>query len=114
MSQTIGYILLTLVGQVLVWFQSNSQLFWDFWKERFFLSAIIYGIPASIMFWWATTLGYKHFGSLWSVRFITFGLSYITFPIMTYIFADESWLTPKTMVCTLLSFVIIAIQFYWK
>ena len=114
MIQIIPIVLLTILGQVLVWFQSNSQLFWDFWKDRFILSALIYGIPSSITFWYATTLAYKHFGNLWSVRFLVFGLSYITFPIMTYVFAGESWLTPKTMVCTLLSFVIIAIQFYWK
>jgi hypothetical protein len=114
MTQIISFILLALLAQVFVWFQSNSQLFWEFWKDRFLLSALVYGIPASILFWYTTTLAYKHFGNLWSVRFLMFGLSYITFPLLTYIFAGESWLTPKTVVCTLLSFVIIAIQFYWK
>lgn len=114
MTNTILFVLLAMTAQVFVWFQSNSQLFWDFWKDRYLLSALVYGIPSSILFWYTTTLAYKHFGNLWSVRFLMFGLSYVTFPIMTYTFAGESMLTPKTIVCTLLSFVIIAIQFYWK
>jgi hypothetical protein len=114
MPEIIAIILLAIAGQVFVWFQSNSQLFWEFWKDRYLLSAFVYGIPSSILFWYTTTLSYKHFGNLWSTRFLMFGLSYITFPIMTYMFANESMLTPKTIVCTLLSFVIIAIQFYWK
>jgi hypothetical protein len=114
MINIILIIVLAMAAQIFVWFQSNSQLFWEFWKDRFILSAFLYGIPSSIFFWFTTTLAYKEFGSLWSVRFLTFGLSYITFPIMTYLFAGESMLTPKTIVCTLLSFVIIGIQLFWK
>jgi hypothetical protein len=114
MIDVIPIIVLTMIAQIFIWFQTNSQLFWEFWKDRYLLSATLFGIPASILFWYTTTLSYKHFGSLWSVRFLMFGLSYITFPIMTAVFAGETMFSPKTIICTMLSFVIIAIQFYWK
>ena len=114
MIEVLTFVLLAMTAQVFVWFQSNSQLFWEFWKDRYLLSAALFGVPSSILFWYTTTLAYKHFGNLWSVRFLMFGLSYVTFPLMTYFLAGESFLTPKTIVCTMLSFVIIGIQFFWK
>jgi hypothetical protein len=43
-----------------------------------------------------------------------FGVSYLTFPILTYLILKESMFTPKTMACVFLSFCIIGIQIFWK
>ena len=49
-------------------------------------------------------------GSVWTARFVFFGLSYLVFPISAYLFLNESPFTLKTALCTLLSILIIAIQ----
>ena len=67
------------------------------------------GIPISYFFWLATKWGYEGFGSLWSIRFLGFATSMMTFPIMTYLYLGEA-ITLKTAVTILLSVVIMAIQ----
>ena len=69
-------------------------------------------IPISYLYFYAWT----HFvnvsnGSVWSARFIFFGLSYFVYPIMAYVFLNESPFTVKTALCTLLSVIILVIQY---
>jgi hypothetical protein len=114
MSNIILAILLTIAAQAFAWLQSNSQFIWEYWKDKPFVSSVVYGIPSSILFWYATNYSYKHFGALWNTRFLVFGLSYVTFPLMTYMLAGESVFTAKTLTCIGLSFFILFLQFYWK
>ena len=51
---------------------------------------------------------------LWGQRYLIFGMSYLTFPILTWHFMNESMFTTKTLLCTFLAFVIVGIQFFWK
>ena len=37
------------------------------------------GIPISLLFWYATKIGYIGFGNLWAVRFMGFATSMLTF-----------------------------------
>tara|TARA_R110000824_G_C14960738_1_gene651962 strand:+ start:142 stop:495 length:354 start_codon:yes stop_codon:yes gene_type:complete len=110
---TIGSIFL-LLGQVLVWFLNNSQFVWEWWKDKPLITCLIYAIPASILFWYGSKYSYAGLGEIWGSRLLGFGLSYLTFPILTYMFMHESMFTPKTLSCVFLSVGIVAIQVFWR
>ena len=88
------YILLTigifLLNNVLIWYQLNSQLVWEWAKGyKSMLLMSLLGVPISILFWYATKWGYIGFGNLWAVRFMGFATSMLVFPIMTYWYLGE-------------------------
>ena len=101
-------------GQTCVWFASNSQVVWHWWSDKPLLAAILFGIPASLFFWHGTKYGFAAMDGLWGPRFLGFGMSYLTFPILTWWLAHESMFTVKTMVCIALSCAIMAIQIFWR
>lgn len=108
------YILLTIViflfNNILIWYQLNSQLVWDWakgYKSMWIMSLL--GIPISLLFWYATKIGYQGFGNLWAVRFLGFATSMMTFPIMTYLYLGEV-ITLKTLISIILSIIIILLQ----
>ena len=67
------------------------------------------GIPISLLFWYATKIGYIGFGNLWAVRFMGFATSMLTFPIMTWLYLGET-ITLKTLITILLAFIIMILQ----
>ena len=108
------YIVLTialfLLNNVLIWYQLNSQLVWDWAKgaKSMWIMSLL-GIPISLLFWLATKWGYIGFGNLWAVRFIGFATSMLTFPIMTWLYLGEA-ITLKTLVTLLLALIIMILQ----
>tara|TARA_R100000353_G_C6479846_1_gene188831 strand:+ start:257 stop:601 length:345 start_codon:yes stop_codon:yes gene_type:complete len=102
--------LVFLLNNVLIWYQLNSQLVWDWAKGN---SAIIIscllGVPISWLFWYCTKIGYEGFGALWPVRFMGFATSMLTFPILTWYYLGET-ITLKTALTILLSIAIMIIQ----
>ena len=108
------YIVLTvgifILNNILIWYQLNSQLVWDWAKgtKSMWLMALM-GIPISLMFWYATKIGYQGFGNLWAVRFMGFATSMLTFPIMTWLYLGET-ITLKTLITILLAFIIMILQ----
>ena len=110
----IKYIVLSIVTflivNVLVWYQLNSQLVWDWakgYKSMWIMSLL--GIPISLLMWLCTKWGYIGFGNLWAVRFLGFATSMITFPIMTYFYLGEA-ITLKTLITILLAIIIMILQ----
>ena len=103
-----------LVGQINVWFGTNSQLVWKWWSNKPMLAAVLFGVPATICFWYGTKYAFEAMNELWGPRFLGFGMSYVSFPILTWWLLNESMFTTKTMICVLLSFMIMAIQIFWK
>ena len=103
-----------VVGNILAWFQFNSQFVWDWWKDRPILSNLIFAIPMGLCFWYAVKYIVEDTGQLWSSKLIGFGVGNIIFAIFTYIFLKESMFAPKTLLCLFLSAVIISIQIFWK
>ena len=103
-------IILFLICNVLVWYQLNSQLVWDWAKgtKSMWIMALM-GVPISLLFWYATKIGYIGFGNLWAVRFMGFATSMLTFPIMTWLYLGET-VTLKTLVTILLAFIIMLLQ----
>ena len=88
----------------------NSQLVWEWAKgyKSMWLMALL-GIPISLLFWWATKIGYEGFGSLWKIRLLGFGISMLTFPIMTYFYLGEA-MTIKTILTLGLAITIMLLQ----
>ena len=102
------------IAQILVWFQSNSQLVWEWWRDKPILAALVYALPISLLFWYGTKYIYSATTELWTARLLGFGISYLTFPILTYYYLNESMFTTKTLLCTALAVMILLIQVFWK
>ena len=103
-------MILFFLNNIIIWYQLNSQLVWEWAKtsKAMWFSALM-GIPISLLFWYATKIGYQGFGALWPVRFMGFATSMLTFPIMTYFYLGEA-ITLKTAVTILLATVIMILQ----
>jgi len=113
MKIAIG-ILFFVVGNILAWFQFNSQFVWEWWRNKPFLSSLIFAIPMGVCFWYAVNNVVAATDELWASKLIGFGVSNVVFAIFTYLFMGESMFTPKTMSCMTLGALIIAIQIFWK
>ena len=87
----------------LVWISCNLQLIDGFKADKALFISIILAIPISLLAFWATKISYNITGSAWSVRLLAFGVSYLTFPILTWFFLQESPFNLKTMICIILS-----------
>ena len=105
-------VLLYALGQILGWFQLNSQFLWKWWAHRPVVSAFVFGVPTSITFWYAWKTISESTDSVWSARFIGSGTGYLIFPLLTWFLLGESMFTWKTMICLFLSILIILIQIY--
>jgi len=112
----ISGLSLMLVMHTCIWFSTNLQLMNNpEWKERSLTIAICLAIPISLLAFYSTRHLYDALnGTAWGVRLTAFGMSYVTFPILTWLLLHESMFTPKTMTCILLSLIIVLIQVFWR
>ena len=103
-------MILFFLTNIVIWFQLNSQLVWEWAKtsKAMWFSALL-GIPISLLFWYATKIGYEGFGNLWAIRFLGFATSMLTFPVMTYFYLGEV-ITLKTLITILLAIIIMILQ----
>ena len=106
-------IILFAIGNVLAWFQSNSQFIWKWWYDHPISTILIYSIPTSFAFFFGWRYAVESMGTLWSARMLGFGISTIIFGLMTYAIMEES-ITYKTAICLILAIAIILIQILWK
>jgi len=105
--------LLFILAQVLIWYQTNSQFFSNWAKERP-LTLALAGIPISYILIYASKYIVAGFdGLLWPGRLIGFSTGMIVMAILTYTHLGEV-ITLKTTVTLLLAFIIVMIQLYWK
>ena len=104
---------LFVLVHICIWFSTNSQ-FTDikFLSDNAVIIAVMLSIPISLIGLYASKFGYQATGSVWTVRFLAFGTSYLIFPVLTWVLLGESMLTSKTIICTLLSIAIILTQLY--
>ena len=107
-------LLFYLIGHILAWFQFNSQFVWSWWKDKAFLSVLIYAIPMCLCFYYGTRCFVTETDSLWTARLSGFGLGIAIFSLMTYFFMGESPFTFKTISCIVLAFLIVTIQIFYK
>ena len=111
--QVINLLLLFIALHIVVWYSANLQLVVDDQSKMLLISVLI-GVPASVLAFYATKIGHAYYDSLWTVRLIGFGASYLIFPVMTYFYLGESPFNTKTMICVALSFMIIGVQLFWN
>ena len=112
MTMYLG-ILLFFLGQVLGWFQLNSQYISEWWRDKPIVAAFLIGVPTSIAFWYAWRMIVETTGSVWAARFIGSSTGLIIFPMLTWSLLGESMFTAKTIICLSLAVLIIVIQLVW-
>ena len=99
-----------LIGiQVVIWFQLNAQLKWDWFREHPMLLATL-GFPISYMLILSTKIGYEGFGELWPLRLVGFAAGMISFPIITWFMLGEG-ITVNTGISMFLGSIIMILQF---
>lgn len=113
-SRVLLACLIFAVAQMLAWFQLYSQFVWQWWEGKAIPAVLIFGLPAGFCFWYGAKIAVEAMGEAWGPRLLIFGMSYLTFPLLTWWLLNESMFTLKTMACIFLSFMIIAIQLFWK
>ena len=107
-------ILFFALGNVLAWFQFNSQFVWAWWKDKPLLANFIFAIPMGLCFWYAIKNIVVDTGELWTSKLVGFGVSNVIFGVLTYFLLKESIFTAKTIICLALASMIILIQIYWR
>jgi len=108
----LGILLYTLM-HVFVWFGTNSQFMKSAENVNTLMLALILSIPITLCAYYASRYTYDELGeSIWAARFIGFGVSYLVFPVLTWVLLGESMLTYKTISCVFLSFLMIYIQVF--
>ena len=103
-------IALLVIANIIAFYQLNGQFIWkdsSFWNNGALMSIV--GLPVGYMFFHATKFSYEHFGFIWNMRMIGFGVGTIIFGIMSYGILREVP-TMKTFICILLAVAIILIQ----
>jgi hypothetical protein len=106
----ISAMVMFVMAHTLIWYCHNSQLVWEWWKDKWLVSSLVLGTPATILFWFGTKLMMEEIDTLWTVRFTAFALSYLAFPFLTWLHLGENPFTVKTIICTLLALVILLVQ----
>ena len=103
-------IFLFVVANIIIWYQLNSQLVWEWAKgtKSMWIMSLL-GIPISLLLWYCTKIGYRGFGNLWAVRFMGFATSMLVFPIMTYFYLGEP-MTLKVIITLMLALIIMILQ----
>ena len=103
-------ILIFVSVNIIIWYQLNSQLVWEWAKgtKSMWIMSLM-GIPISLLFWWATKIGYQGLGTLWQTRLIAFATSMVVFPAMTWLYLGEV-ITLKIGISILLAIAILVLQ----
>jgi len=103
-----------MLGQSLIWIQTNGQFVWPWFKKNPIFISVVFGSVISYILIYATRFVVGHFdGMLWPSRFIGFSTGIVTFAALTYIFLGEG-INAKTAVSLGLALVLILIQLFWK
>ena len=98
----------------MIWFQTNGQFVWPWFKRNPILIALIGGSTISYMFIVATKYVAEYYdGQLWPGRFIGFAMGMVSFGLLTYFIMDEP-LNQKTIISLSLSVILICVQLFWK
>ena len=107
-------ILYCTIGQVLIWFQTNSQFIWPEVKDYRLLISIVFGTTVSYLFILGIGHLYEGFDSqIWPSRIIPTITGTIIFFVLTLIILKQG-LDFKNGLCVFLSFVILVIQIFLK
>ena len=101
-------VLILFFTQIVIWFQLNAQVKWDWFKDNYLLMSIL-GMPISYALQYSTKLGFQGFGELWPIRLLGFAVGIISFPFITYLVLGEG-VTLKTGLSLGLAVIIMLLQ----
>ena len=101
-------ILILFFTQIVIWFQLNAQVKWDWFKDNYLLLSIL-GMPISYALLLSTKYGFQGFGELWPIRLMGFAVGIMSFPVITYLVLGEG-VTLKTGISLILATVILLLQ----
>jgi len=104
--------ILFMIGQILIWFQSNGQFISEWFKNNTLLVSF-FGVPISYLFIHATRMSYEGYGATWPGRMMGFAIGVMVFTYLAHTFMGES-INLKTALSILLSIGIICIQVFMK
>ena len=108
MNLFIG-IIYGLVAQVLTFIQLQGNIKYHL-MEKYPITTILSSIPISICYIKSVEYIVKyHNGQIWPSRIIGFGVGIIVFTLMSMLLFKEP-MNGKTLICLLLSIIIILIQ----
>lgn len=94
------------------WFGNALQFMSRWWADRPLFTILLFSVPTGACAYYAMRAAYQGTGSLWSARWLGFGVSWLVFPLLTWAFMSESMFTPKTMICAVLGALIMVVQVY--
>ena len=101
-------VLILFFTQIVIWFQLNAKVKWDWFKDNYLLMALL-GTPISYALMYSTKYGYLGFGNLWSIRLMGFAVGILSFPVITYLVLGEG-VTLKTGLSLGLAVIIMLLQ----
>jgi hypothetical protein len=107
-------MLFYFIANIFAWFSINLQFMNDWWKGKEILSAALFSFPVMFLYILATKEIVRETGLLWSSKLIGFGVSNVVFAFFTWTLMKEGFFNLKTLICLLLSVVIICIQVLWR
>ena len=103
---------LFMIGQILIWFQSNGQFISQWFKNNTLLVSF-FGVPISYLFIHATRMSYEGFGATWPGRMIGFATGVCVFTVLAYHYMGET-INLKTALSLILASAIICVQVFMK
>jgi hypothetical protein len=107
-------VLLFALAQILIWFQSNGQFLWFWFRSNPLLLSLMGGTLISYILINGTRLIAEHYdGLIWPGRFIGFSVGIILFSYLTWQFMNEG-INTKTLISIGLSILLICVQIFWK
>jgi hypothetical protein len=113
MKNFIFGVILSIIGQVLAFFQLQGHIKYPWLKNNLWFP-ILLGIPISMIFMLSINNLIKAYdGALWPSRIIGFSVGTIMYWIMSKLLFDER-ISIKTGVCLGLSVIIILVQVFWE
>ena len=107
-KEILATIIILFLANIVIWFQLNAQLKWDWFKDNYWLMSLL-GVPISYALLYSTKYGFEGFGELWPIRLLGFAVGMMTFPFITYMILGEG-ITLKTGISIVLAGVIMILQ----
>lgn len=113
MNKLFSGIVFGIIAQIIVFFQLQGQLKYDWFKNNYWL-VVLMGIPSSMFFMYSVkNLVLAYNGEMWPSRLIGFSLGAIVFTYFSWYLFSEPF-TTKTIICLALALSILMVQLFMK